>query len=373
MWPTLTTGCWPSRHGFYSDLQLANGTYEARRCDPRSSDPRGCGTPCRTPAVGARFSTSRSRHPHSSANVVQLVEWGAHDRFVPLGSTPDTLVADVIREFGEYPVQPKCDDYTRTGDLAGLLDALQRGITAKERLTSSFLEHEPWELLWVVFSEGHCTGHQFWAVHDPTHPSHDLALREELGGVPLLSVYEQLDAAFGRLLLKIPASTTVVALLSHGMRAHYDGEHLMSEILHRLDVADDGRRRFITWRERRRRRLSRRGRDARRAKPLASEHRFFKVPNNGNYAGIRVNLIGREPRGRVARGAEYDAVVAGLCTDLLALEHPETGAPLVHVVVRADDHYDGPLRDWLPDLIVDWNRDAPITDARSAKVERSGA
>ena len=92
------------------------------------------------------------------------------------------------------------------------------------------------------------------------------------------------------------------------------------------------------------------------------------MPNNGNYAAIRVNLIGREPRGRVARGAEYDAVLAGLRTDLLALENPETGVPLVHEVLRTDDHYDGPLRDWLPDLVVDWNRDAPITDARSAKV-----
>ena len=182
--------------------------------------------------------------PSHSANVVQLVEWGAHDRFVPLGSTPDTVVADVIREFGEYPVQPKCDEYIRRGDVAGLLDALQRGIAARERLTTSFLEHEQWDLLWVAFSEGHCAGHQFWALHDPTHPSHDAGAREELGDI-LLSVYGQLDAALGRLLHQIPTSTTVVVMLSHGMRAHYDGEHLISEILRRLDVADDGERRFI--------------------------------------------------------------------------------------------------------------------------------
>jgi predicted AlkP superfamily phosphohydrolase/phosphomutase len=38
----------------------------------------------------------------------------------------------------------------------------------------------------------------------------------------------------------------------------------------------------------------------------------------------------------------------------------ETGEPLVERVVRIETCYPGPERDALPDLIVDWNRRAPI-------------
>jgi predicted AlkP superfamily phosphohydrolase/phosphomutase len=34
-WPSITTGCLPSRHGFYCDRQLKPGTYEARHTGPR--------------------------------------------------------------------------------------------------------------------------------------------------------------------------------------------------------------------------------------------------------------------------------------------------------------------------------------------------
>src|SRR5689334_9770023 len=34
VWPTITTGCLPDHHGFYCDLQIEAGTYEARRRTP---------------------------------------------------------------------------------------------------------------------------------------------------------------------------------------------------------------------------------------------------------------------------------------------------------------------------------------------------
>ncbi len=367
VWPTITTGCWPDHHGFYCDLQIEPGTYEARRTTPADlAVPQvwevvaAAGKRCVT--LDAPVATLTGRD-----DVVQLVEWGTHDRLLPLCSTPPGLADDVVREFGEYPVQPKCDHYTRAGDAAGLVAALHAGIAAKERLATAYLERGPWDLAWFVFSESHCAGHQFWAIHDEADPMHDPALRAELGD-PLLEVYEALDAALGRLLAKIGDDATVAVLLSHGVGRHDDADHLLGEILRRLDVAEDGSHRVIGWRERAHRRIERRGRLARRARPLESERRFFKVPNNELYAGIRINLEGREPRGRVAPGAEADSVIAQLRDDLLAVENVETGAPLVREVWRADARYDGPQRDRLPDLFVEWNRGGPMHAARSPKI-----
>ena len=53
--------------------------------------------------------------------------------------------------------------------------------------------------------------------------------------------------------------------------------------------------------------------------------------------------------------------------DLLAFTNVETGAPVVRRVWRVDQVYSGPRMDHLPDLIVEWNRDAPIARVHSEK------
>ena len=45
----------------------------------------------------------------------------------------------------------------------------------------------------------------------------------------------------------------------------------------------------------------------------------------------------------------------------------ETGEPVVRRVWRANEFYRGPLMDHLPDLIVEWNRDTPVSRIHSEK------
>lgn len=65
------------------------------------------------------------------------------------------------------------------------------------------------------------------------------------------------------------------------------------------------------------------------------------TPNNDLFGGIRINLVGREPRGRVRPGPELEAVVEQLCTDLLALRNVESGGLVVKNVLRTCEFYDG--------------------------------
>ena len=60
--------------------------------------------------------------------------------------------------------------------------------------------------------------------------------------------------------------------------------------------------------------------------------------------------------------------VARLRAGLLELEDPDSGRPIVRDVTRVSDLYDGPLVGSLPDLLVDWEREAPINGARSARI-----
>jgi predicted AlkP superfamily phosphohydrolase/phosphomutase len=77
---------------------------------------------------------------------------------------------------------------------------------------------------------------------------------------------------------------------------------------------------------------------------------------------VRINLRGREAEGIVAPGAEYDALCAEISGGLRGFVDADTGEPLVRAVERADQLFpEGPRRDGLPDLLVDWTPTSVLT------------
>ena len=72
--------------------------------------------------------------------------------------------------------------------------------------------------------------------------------------------------------------------------------------------------------------------------------------------GLYVNLIGREGKGIVTAGTEYDALIEDLRAKLLAFRDPENGEPVITEVVRARDAFHGSQVAHAPDLIVGYNR-----------------
>lgn len=367
IWPSITTGCWPSRHGFYCDRRLESGTYETRKVGPRDITTRRIWDTLASAGKRCLVLDAPITVPSRLPGGAQLVEYGVHDRFAPLSSEPAALVNEVVERFGNYTIPGKCDDFALHKDYSGLRDALLRGAELKGQVVSSFLEGDNWDLCFAVLSESHCAGHQFWSYHDPSHPAYDPGAREQLGDV-LLDVYQGVDAALGEVIARVPDDASLLVLLSHGIGPHYDGEHLISEILRRLDGGGGGTSRAVELRERVVRRFGRRGRHRRDAFPVDSGHRFFRAPNNDAYAGIRFNVKGREPRGLVRPGRELDAAIEQLCGELLEFDNAETGQPLFTEIIRTSDVYDGPLLHTLPDLLAGWSRAAPIRGARSPRI-----
>jgi predicted AlkP superfamily phosphohydrolase/phosphomutase len=76
----------------------------------------------------------------------------------------------------------------------------------------------------------------------------------------------------------------------------------------------------------------------------------------GNFGQIFLNLQGRQPQGCVAP-EDARPLLDDLKAGLLAIPHPETGAPLVERVYEAEELYSGPHAHLAPDLTVvlrDW-------------------
>jgi predicted AlkP superfamily phosphohydrolase/phosphomutase len=76
---------------------------------------------------------------------------------------------------------------------------------------------------------------------------------------------------------------------------------------------------------------------------------------NPHYPQIWLNVQGREPKGIVSPGAEYESVRAAVAERLLAWKDPTTGQPVVNRVYRREDVYSGAHVDKAPDLSIDWN------------------
>ncbi|MBI1815264.1 MAG: alkaline phosphatase family protein [Deltaproteobacteria bacterium] len=385
VWPSFFTGQSPARHGRYCYQQLRPGTYHAYRFAP----PHLRAKPfwLALSRVGKRVGIIDVPKATCGAplNGIHVTDWGTHDaEGGGLRTWPRSLGPELTARFGVEPVG-SCDLHARDAAGArGLRDALLTRIEGKLALTTYLLGQGPWDLFLTVFSEAHCAGHQLWHLHDPTHPQYNPAIAQALGD-PLETIYCALDAAVGRLLAQIDRDATVMVLTSHGMSTHCDGTLLLDEVLRRLEPVPHIRARqsFPTqflplirrgWQgapQSVRRALAPLRRGVHRwleATVLDGTRRAFQVPNNDLVSGIRVNVVGREPRGLVQRGAEYDAFCDELTRELLALINPVTGQPAVRAVVRTDDLYRGPQRDRLPDLLVEWDRTAPIRSLHSARV-----
>jgi predicted AlkP superfamily phosphohydrolase/phosphomutase len=211
----------------------------------------------------------------------------------------------------------------------------------------------------------------------------EAARRERLGD-PLLKTYRAIDAEIGRLAEAAGGNADLFVYLSNGMGAHYDGTFLLDEVLERIEGHDSGegvgaiRGAVKPW-------IPRIRDIAIRARipipirlPLArwlrgdlaasrAQRRYFVEPNNTVFSGIRLNLVGREPLGKI-RPDEVDAVCAALTEDLMALVNVDSGGSAVRGVHRCDDHHRREPDDCLPDLFVEWERSVPIEAVASPKI-----
>jgi predicted AlkP superfamily phosphohydrolase/phosphomutase len=397
VWLNFATALRPDRHGFYCWDKIDVETYAYQGNAPDIAH---------LPQFWASLSDAGHRVasidvPHMIANRplngVQVVEWGCHDRHHGLHTWPPQLAPALEAEFGLHDLLKGDDAYAprdfapddeahRAGafrdhdENCALLRDMLAGAGKKRRLVSALLDQEPWDLFLAVFGEGHSIGHQQWHLHDPRHPDHDAATVEAMGGDPLALIYAELDRALGEVQAQLGPDTLFMVYLSHGMGPRYDGTHLLEEVLTRLDrwedpatapVAGQPAKKLspnpvlatLAWTARRlkipaglRSRLGAKLHGAL-VSPTDSRaiRRYFREPNNTAYGGVRLNLVGREPKGRV-RPEEVDALVENLTRDLLELVNPETGKPVIRSVERCDRRHGRTPTDTMPDLFLDWNR-----------------
>jgi predicted AlkP superfamily phosphohydrolase/phosphomutase len=250
-----------------------------------------------------------------------------------------------------------------------------------------------------VFTESHCIGHQAWHLHDRGHPRFNESDRA-LVGDPVLDVAVATDRALGEILADVDDDTTVVLLASHGFTAKYVAQFMLPDILLALGVAkrqvssSDGpvpwkvrqvldpvlteiwqrtpqraRNLLEPLRQRTRELVATPPRDAQIPLDPAAGKCFVLIQGN-THGAIRVNLVGREPEGKVNPGAEYEAFIESLTRDLMEIVNVDTGRRIVNRVIRTSDLYRGEGTEHFPDLFVEWTGAEPVRAVSSPRIGR---
>jgi predicted AlkP superfamily phosphohydrolase/phosphomutase len=396
VWPSLLSGRSPGQHGTYFLTQLTNGTYNLNpvRADHADLDPYYL----QLEANGIRCAIVDvpDDRPRKGFKGFQVVDWLTEFKYwrfaMRAGKRDIRTRLEMFWENGGYGPTTQTLNGHRL-----LRDRLERGIVLKGALTKELLARTDLDHLFVVFGESHKAGHMLWKYMDPAHPDHtetEPYLRDAL-----LRIYQALDRQLAELQGCLKPSDNLLIFSDHGMQANYRGDHFIVPVLQRLGLCDPEQapvlERPVAARQNKGAGLaiSRTARLLGQAKSLIRHlapdfattflrHRFgvssridwnrtrvFQLPTDRN-SYLRVNVRGREPNGIVARGKEYDAVLALLEGELRALVNVETGKPAVEEVFKVHELFPGPRVDDLPDLAVLWSAEAPINSVQSPRLGR---
>ena len=381
LWPSLFTGVNPGKHGRYYYRQIRPGSYtvsEFREDSDFKCEPLWCSLS----RAGRRVAVfDMVRAPLTkNINGIQLVDWITHDRSGPTRSWPPELASEVTAKFGTDPMGGTTEVSDRSeADYVYLRNALLDRIKSKTDMSLEYLEQGDWDLFMTVYADPHDIGHQCWHLHDPNYADYDADMARRVGD-PIKDICRAIDADMGRILEQAGPDTTVVVFTGPGMGPLYTGNFVMDDILRRLEGRKASTkieringikalcRRFLprTLREQ----IKIFGKPTEQAVLSADreDRKYFAVPHNSNAGAIRINVVGREPNGRVQPGAEYDELCDWLTKELMDMVNVENGEPLVEKVVRVGEQFQGDHLDCLPDLLAVWNRPGKISVVGSKTV-----
>jgi hypothetical protein len=350
-------------------------------------------------------------------NARGLIDWGGHDPGSAPQSRPEGLRAEIEARFGAYPREWVYGRAWHSAERArGMGAALARGADMRAAAACWLLQERlpDWDLAIVGVAELHTATEALWHGWDK---SHRLAALDSAASAreALIAVYEAVDRLIGRLAAAFP-DAIIAAFALHGMgvnRSDVAGMVLLPELLfrHRFgrallrgraewDTAAGGLPRPVgdDWAETIRGGFDAAGPGAPPFKPRGFERFFLRDPaplyaplwpQDGApvwrnpidwqaanwyrafwprmrafalptfyYGRVRINLAGREAKGRVSR-ARYEAAcdaierLIGECRDL------HTGEPVVENFARAGRDAAPSLGPTECDLGIFW-RDATL-------------
>lgn len=250
-------------------------------------------------------------------------------------------------------------------------------------LIDHYLEKDDWDYFMTVFSGVDQVGHYFFR---------DFVTNGEYTDV-MLTYYEKVDVAVGRMLEQVDDDVLVMVMSDHGM-THFRNYFCLNLFLQeqkQLTFKQPVQRKLKQTAVRLAKQtgvsdlamkyidLSKLGKGA-----VSNALSFDDVDFNATkayaygFGSIRINLQGREANG-IVHSSMYDVVRDDIIRQLKLEVDPRTGLPLFDAVYKREEIYHGPCLESAPDIVVQSERFwpnglagvGPFANLYSRKIEPS--
>lgn len=353
-WTTVLTGANEGKHGVYDFRHQEPGTYQVKLVHAGL-----CSMPTMwhyLSEAGVSFASLEvpGTYPPPQLSGGVIVSGFQKPGFTPEACVPHELHAELtaagIDQLHHYhPVRQEPFDWSK----------FERTLEERRILADHVLSTVRPRVFFQVLMPTDHFAHQYFG-HESA-PLADGGTIEE----PLRQVYEAVDRAVGERLERWAGLATNVILLSdHGF---YREDFLVSLSAW---LRENG---YLSMRATRNLLSARLRKFAKRVMPSHLRHALgrsslgragagrdfaaqFDWENTrafcwGAGARIRINLRGREPRGTVEPGAEYEDLRDELIERLEGLAHPKTGQSVFKRMWRREELYHGPRVEEAPDLV----------------------
>lgn len=264
-------------------------------------------------------------------------------------SKPESFAPELARRIGIYRTigwaesMDKSLQELRTDEASFLYDA-DKAFEDREKLIFENLKRDDWDLFVAAIETTDRVSHMFFRLIDPLHPMYDKDLAAKYGDA-IEKVYRRADALVGRIQEALPKSTTLMVMSDHGFHTFRRGVNLNTWLVQNGYMVFDGQE------------SPKKGLD-----DLFGRGQFWEGVDWSRTRAYAVglgqiyfNLKGRESRGIVSPGAEYEGLQEEIATRLATLQDPDDDAQIFRSIYRRDDIYKGPFLRNAPDLQVGFN------------------
>jgi len=357
-WSTFATGTNPGKHGLLTFAQMYADGYDARFTN--ATHRRGVAfwevagehgirggilnVPCTFPP-----------RPFNGFIISGMLSPGVNSRM----ASPPEVFSDLISSCPDYEVDVNIADRLRPEARDVFVERAIANVEGRRRAALDlYRKHHP-QLFCVVFAATDRICHYFLPTDGPLHESPQV--RE---------IYSRVDSAIGELLEAVGDGTDVIILSDHGAMP-IRGCLSMRGVLARAGLLvkqrPSGLRRAIQ------RGLLRFARTVPKTLQQRIIHRFggasrwavSRITSGGvDFArtraypaealeGVFVNLRGRQPRGIVEPGAEYERLRDEVIALFRDLRDPETGRRVFKGAYRREEVWSGPCLTRLPDVVLE--------------------
>lgn len=380
-WSSFITGKNPGKHGIFDFTQHIEGSYKVRFTNANMRNGRSVWRILSDFDRKVGVINVPMTYPPEKVNgfmISGMDSPGLDSNF----TYPPEIYKEIKENVGEYIIEAGLWSYISKGRIDLAIKKQMETIERRFEVTKYLMKKYPWDFFAIVFTATDRVQHAFWKYMDPQHPLFNPEDGKKYGSA-ILKVYERLDEIVGFFMSSIDEDTSLIIMSDHGAGPSSNKTIYLNNWLHKegflryKDSKEDQQglgsfakrmvyARLLTktarniWKK-----MSRKNRDKikklfpKLSNKMASTFFFSRIDMDRTLAYaeesrtfIWINLKGRDPKGLVSPGEEYESVCRKIINGLKSLKDPVTGDNVVEDIYRKEEIYHGDNYNVAPDMVV---------------------